>query len=66
MTLHRPHVQLDLFDGPTAVPAPRKGKKKTPATATNSPGAVIDAKSRGNTDAQKCSRLLVRKQTVAR
>lgn len=36
------------------------GQKKTPATATNSPGAVTGANEEVHTDAQKCSRNLVR------
>lgn len=40
------------------LPAPL-GQKKTPATATNSPGAVTGAYEEMHTDAQKCSWNLV-------
>lgn len=63
MTAPRPGVQLDLFDGLQAVSSPRRGKKIAPATATNSPGAVTRVSREAHANAQKCSGLLVRKQT---
>lgn len=60
----RPWVQPDLFGGPEVVCEPRKRQKKTPATVTSSPGAMTGSISKGKTDAQKCSGLLVRGQAI--
>lgn len=63
MTAPKAGVQLDLFGGSEAVSVPRRGKKKAPATAANSPGAVTRVSREAHANAQKCSGLLVRKQT---